>query len=185
MLHSTKRRTCTVALCSCYTRQRMSIFWVASLVLEGFSFYDAHGISISILYEEPLVLWLIWNLQEGTRTYDYCLTHLFPLMVSLSSRHIVNYLLLGYLLLSLWDYVCAFYCFLIFLHFTGRQEYQGGRDLRERLGRMRSPLHNSPGRRDPKTRHSSHGKSHACCSHVLWPYYILVFTFCSYIICRR
>ncbi|KAI3457308.1 hypothetical protein Pfo_013971 [Paulownia fortunei] len=43
--------------------------------------------------------------------------------------------------------------------FNGRQEYRGGRDLRERLDRMRSPLHNSPGRGDAKARHSSHGDS--------------------------
>ncbi|XP_011100294.1 zinc finger CCCH domain-containing protein 13 isoform X3 [Sesamum indicum] len=40
--------------------------------------------------------------------------------------------------------------------FNGRQEYRGGRDLRERLDRMRSPLHNSPGRGDTKARYSSH-----------------------------
>ncbi|KAL8478329.1 hypothetical protein ACS0TY_030296 [Phlomoides rotata] len=43
--------------------------------------------------------------------------------------------------------------------FNGSQEYQGGRDLRERLGRMHSPLHDSPGRQNTKTRHSSHGDS--------------------------
>ncbi|KAK6134893.1 hypothetical protein DH2020_031377 [Rehmannia glutinosa] len=42
--------------------------------------------------------------------------------------------------------------------FNGRQEYREGRDLRERLDRMRSPLNNSPGRGDPKARHSSRGK---------------------------
>ncbi|PIN18329.1 hypothetical protein CDL12_08989 [Handroanthus impetiginosus] len=43
--------------------------------------------------------------------------------------------------------------------FDGRQEYREGRDLRERLDRMRSPLHKSPGRGDAKVRHSSHGDS--------------------------
>ncbi|KAK6157267.1 hypothetical protein DH2020_011515 [Rehmannia glutinosa] len=43
--------------------------------------------------------------------------------------------------------------------FNGRQEYREGRDLRERLDRMRSPLNNSPGRGDPKARHSSRGDS--------------------------
>ncbi|KAK6134852.1 hypothetical protein DH2020_031393 [Rehmannia glutinosa] len=47
------------------------------------------------------------------------------------------------------------------LHVEGyrRQEYREGRDLRERLDRMRSPLNNSPGRGDPKARHSSRGDS--------------------------
>ncbi|KAH6785606.1 hypothetical protein C2S51_038061 [Perilla frutescens var. frutescens] len=43
--------------------------------------------------------------------------------------------------------------------FNGRQELRGGGDLRERLGRMRSPLPDSPGRRDDKSRHTSHGDS--------------------------
>ncbi|KAL0306915.1 UNVERIFIED_CONTAM: hypothetical protein Sradi_6108800 [Sesamum radiatum] len=48
---------------------------------------------------------------------------------------------------------------LILVQIAGRQEYRGGRDLRERLDRMRSPLHNSPGRGDTKARYSSHGDS--------------------------
>ncbi|XP_012852467.1 PREDICTED: zinc finger CCCH domain-containing protein 13 isoform X2 [Erythranthe guttata] len=43
--------------------------------------------------------------------------------------------------------------------FNGREEYREGRDLRERLDRMRSPLDNSPGRGDAKARHSSRGDS--------------------------
>ncbi|KAG8387000.1 hypothetical protein BUALT_Bualt03G0207000 [Buddleja alternifolia] len=44
--------------------------------------------------------------------------------------------------------------------FNGRQEHHGGRDLRDRLDRMRSPLRkSSPGREDGKARHSSHGDS--------------------------
>ncbi|KAL6570673.1 hypothetical protein OROGR_000223 [Orobanche gracilis] len=42
---------------------------------------------------------------------------------------------------------------------NGRQEYRGGRDLRERLDRTRSPLHTSPVRRHSKARHSSRGDS--------------------------
>ncbi|KAL7086774.1 hypothetical protein ACP275_13G022300 [Erythranthe tilingii] len=43
--------------------------------------------------------------------------------------------------------------------FNGREEYREGRDLRERLDRIRSPLENSPGRGDAKARHSSRGDS--------------------------
>ncbi|KAG8386999.1 hypothetical protein BUALT_Bualt03G0206900 [Buddleja alternifolia] len=40
---------------------------------------------------------------------------------------------------------------------SGRQEHHGGKDLRDRLDRMRSPLRkSSPGREDGKARHSSH-----------------------------
>ncbi|KAK4437343.1 Zinc finger CCCH domain-containing protein 40 [Sesamum alatum] len=52
-----------------------------------------------------------------------------------------------------------FIIMLLCVPFNGRQEYRGGRDLRERLDRMRSPLHNSPGRGDTKARYSSHGDS--------------------------
>ncbi|KAL6535878.1 hypothetical protein OROHE_012722 [Orobanche hederae] len=40
---------------------------------------------------------------------------------------------------------------------NGRQDYRGGRDLRERLDRTRSPLHTSPVRGHSKARHSSRG----------------------------
>ncbi|KAL7128831.1 hypothetical protein ABFS83_13G020400 [Erythranthe nasuta] len=48
---------------------------------------------------------------------------------------------------------------LLICSFNGREEYREGRDLRERLDRMRSPLDNSPGRGDAKERHSSRGDS--------------------------
>lgn len=110
------------------------------------------------LYEEPLVLWLIWNPQEGTKTYHYYLTHFFRVMVSLTSCQLLAY--------GLSTCVCCeimavhSMVLLFFLQIAGKQEYRGGRDLRERLDRMRSPLRNSPGRRDAKTRQSSHGKMH-------------------------
>ncbi|XP_041990004.1 zinc finger CCCH domain-containing protein 13-like isoform X3 [Salvia splendens] len=43
--------------------------------------------------------------------------------------------------------------------FNGNQEFRGGGDLRERLDRIRSPLRNSPDRRDARARHTSHGDS--------------------------
>lgn len=46
---------------------RFSMFWVASMILEGFSF--SKKLLVSILQEEPLFLWLIWNLQEATKTF--------------------------------------------------------------------------------------------------------------------
>ena len=51
-------------------------------------------------------------------------------------------------------------CFMTFLHLAGNQEFRGGGDLRERLDRIRSPLRNSPDRRDARARHTSHGKRH-------------------------
>ncbi|XP_041990003.1 zinc finger CCCH domain-containing protein 13-like isoform X2 [Salvia splendens] len=42
---------------------------------------------------------------------------------------------------------------------NGNQEFRGGGDLRERLDRIRSPLRNSPDRRDARARHTSHGDS--------------------------
>lgn len=64
-----------------------------------------------------------------------------------------------------------------FFLIAGREEFRGGGDLRERLDRMRSPSHNSPGRRDAKSRHTSHGKRRI----LLSPKYIMVtdFALCS------
>lgn len=76
-------------------------------------------------------------------------------------------------------------CSIIFLHIAGRQEFRGGGDLRERLDRMRSPLHDSPGGRDAKARHTSHGKWHiflfwSCFAMTLsWSSNLFDFTFCS------
>ncbi|XP_041992476.1 zinc finger CCCH domain-containing protein 13-like isoform X1 [Salvia splendens] len=89
------------------------------MILEYHSI-KAPSISYISLHEEPLFLWLIWNLQEGTK--------LIIVMLLICSSN-------------------------------GNQEFRGGGDLRERLDRIRSPLRNSPDRRDARARHTSHGDS--------------------------
>lgn len=73
-------------------------FWVASMILDGFSF--SKKLLVSILQEEPLLLWLIWNLQEALKLSLLCYSFVL-VMVSLISY---EFLAWGSWLYLLWDY---------------------------------------------------------------------------------